>query len=131
MKTEVADFWQRAVQALRTSEALAGSDPDAAASRAYYAAFYAISALFAFQGQSFTKHTAVERSVHRDLVKPGTLPVEVGAAFSWLSNLRHTGDYGGQDHVLPEDAALAVARARLILESVRSNAPEPLPDLDL
>ena len=129
MTPEVSDYWQRAVQALRTAEALVESDPDASASRAYYAAFHGISALFALQQQTFTKHTAVESAVHRDLVKPGLWPVEVGAAFSWLANLRYTGDYGGQEHVLPEDARLAVERARLILERVRDTASEPLPDL--
>jgi uncharacterized protein (UPF0332 family) len=105
------------------------SDPDASASRAYYAAFYAVSALFAFQQQSFTKHTALERAVHRDLVKPGLWPVEAGAAFSWLASIRHTGDYGGHDHVLLDDAKIAVERARLVLERVRTSIPDPLPDL--
>lgn len=129
MTPEVSDHWQRAVQALRTAEALVETDPDASASRAYYAAFHGISALFALRQQTFTKHTAIESAVHRDLVKPGLWPVEVGAAFSWLASLRYTGDYGGQEHVLPEDARAAVERARLILETVRSTGSEPLPDL--
>lgn len=129
MTPEVSDYWQRAVQALRTAEALVESDPDASALRAYYAAFHGISAFFALRQQTFTKHTAVESAVHRDLVKPGLWPVEVGAAFSWLASLRYTGDYGGQEHVLPEDARIAVERARLILETVRNTASEPLPDL--
>jgi uncharacterized protein (UPF0332 family) len=107
---------------------LVESDPDASASRAYYAAFYAVSALFAFQEQSFKKHTALERAVHRDLVKPGLWPVEAGAAFSWLANARHTGDYGGREHVLPADAKVAVERASLVLETVRTTAPDRLPD---
>jgi hypothetical protein len=126
---EVSDYWGRAVQALRTSESLVETDPDASASRAYYAAFYAVSALFAFQQQNFKKHTALEQTVHRDLVKPGLWPVEAGRAFSWLVSLRYTGDYGGQEHVLPEDAKIAVERARLVLEAVRKTAPEPLPDV--
>lgn len=126
MTSEVTDYWRRAVQALQTAESLVESDPDASASRAYYAACYAISALFAFQQQSFTKHTALERAVHRDLVKPGLWPVEAGTAFSWLSSLRYTGDYGGREHVLPDDAKIAVERARLILETVRTTSPEPL-----
>ena len=47
MNSEAADLWQRAVQALATAQSLASSDPDAAASRAYYAAFYAVSSWFA------------------------------------------------------------------------------------
>jgi uncharacterized protein (UPF0332 family) len=116
---EVADYWQRACQALRTAEALVDSDPDASASRAYYAAFHAVSALFASQNQTYSKHTAIERAVHRDLVKAGLWPIEAGAAFSWLASLRYTGDYGGQEHVSPEDAQTAIKRARLVLDAVR------------
>jgi len=105
-------------------------DPDASASRSYYAAFYAVSALLAFDQRSFAKHTAVERAVHRDLVKPGIWPVEAGAAFSWLVTLRTTGDYGGEHHVQPEDARAAVEKAGLILKAVRDSAPEPLLGLD-
>jgi len=126
---EVLDYWRRAVQALQTSEALVESDPDASASRAYYAVFYAVSALFAFQQQNFKKHTALEQAVHRDLVKPGLWPVEAGRAFSWLASLRYTGDYGGHEHVLLDDAKAAVEKARLVLETVRKTAPERLSDL--
>jgi uncharacterized protein len=126
---EVADCWQRALQALRTAEKLLEDDPDASASRSYYAAFYAVSALLAFDQRSFVKHSAVERAVHRDFVKMGLWPAEAGAAFSWLAQLRYTGDYGGEEHVQPEDARSAVEKARLVLRQVRGSAPEPLPDL--
>jgi uncharacterized protein (UPF0332 family) len=129
LSLEVQDEWSRALRALRTAQALVGEDPDAAASRAYYAAFHAVSALLALQGQSFRKHTAVERAVHRDLVKTGRWPPEVGAAFSWLANLRYTGDYGGETHVQTSEALEAVEKATLILEAVRTTlrVPEILP----
>jgi hypothetical protein len=120
---EALDYWTRATQALQTAESLVDRDPDAASSRAYYAAFYAVSALFALEQVSHTKHTAVERAVHRDLVRPGRWSVELGAAFSWLANLRYTADYGGGQHVQKEDAELAVERARMILEAVRGSLP--------
>lgn len=129
MTPEVVDYWNRALQALRTAEKLIEDDPDASASRAYYAAFYGVSAFLAFEQRSFVKHTGVERAVHRDFVKAGLWPVEVGAAFSWLVSLRYTGDYGGEEHVGLEDARAAVEKARLILEAVRGSAPEPLENL--
>lgn len=128
MTPEIEDYWQRALQALRTAEALIESDPDASASGAYYAAFYAASALLAFQQQTFSKHTALERAIHRDLVKSGAWSIEAGAAFSWLANLRYTGDYGGQDHVSPGEARTALEKARLVLAAAGSAAPEPLPE---
>jgi uncharacterized protein len=123
---EILDYWSRAIQALQTAASLINRDPDASSSRAYYAAFYAVSALLAFEQRSLSKHTAIERAVHRDFVKPGIWSAELGAALSWLANLRYTADYGGGEHVQPEDAELAVEKARLILQAVRAAAPEPL-----
>jgi uncharacterized protein (UPF0332 family) len=123
---EVEDLWSRALRALQTAELLAEEDPDASASRSYYAAFYAVSALFAFNQLTFSKHTGLERAVHRDLVKTGLWSVEVGAAFSWLATLRSTGDYGGEEHVQPAEACSAAEKARLVLQAVREAAPEPL-----
>lgn len=128
MSPEVEDLWNRALRALRTAELLADEDPDASASRSYYAAFHAVSALFAFQQLSFSKHAGIERAVHRDLVKTGLWSAETGAAFSWLASLRYTGDYGGDEHVQPADARLALEKARLILKAVHDSAPEPLPE---
>ena len=92
---EAVDFWERARQARHTAEATAESDPDAAASRAYYAAFYGVSCLFAVEGKSFTRHSALEVAVHRDLVKSGRWPRELGEAYAFVLRLRATGDYGG------------------------------------
>ena len=119
MNPEAADLWQRAVQAFTTAESLALSDPDAAASRAYYAVFYAVSAWFTLSGTTFTRHSAVEAAVHRDLVKAGLSSTEVGKSYSLLHSLRSTADYGGRMHVAPEEAAEAVAAARLIITEVR------------
>jgi uncharacterized protein (UPF0332 family) len=119
---EALDLWQRARTALSTAEVLVERDPDAAASRAYYAAFYAVSAYLTLTGSSFRKHTAVERAVHRDLVRPGLWPQELGTTFSWLVSLRYTGDYGGAQHVPPGEATEA-AGARAVLNAVQA-APE-------
>jgi uncharacterized protein (UPF0332 family) len=125
LNPEARDWWNRALRALRTAEQLVDEDPDASASRAYYAVFFAVRALFALEQRTFRKHTEVEAAVHRDLVKPARWPTEVGAAFSWLANLRHTGDYGGQTHVSPEEAGDAVRKAQRVLETVRETSSEP------
>src|SRR6266705_6497112 len=118
MKAAPSDLWARALRALQTAQFTLPLDPDAAASRAYYAAFYAVSALFALEGKTFTKHAAVESAVHRDLVKTGRWPVERGKDYSLLFELRSTGEYGGADHVSDEDAADALEAARRILQAV-------------
>ena len=51
--------WERARKALDSARQLAESDPESAASRAYYAAFHALTGFFAARGQTFTKHAAI------------------------------------------------------------------------
>lgn len=130
MNQDALDLWGRALRSRETSLRLVGLDPDAAASRAYYAAFYAVSALFALQGKTFTRHSALETAVHGELVKPGTWPAELGAAFSWLVRLRKTGDYGGGMHVSPDEAREAADKALRILQAVRITRPELLPKIE-
>ncbi|MBM4321640.1 MAG: HEPN domain-containing protein, partial [Deltaproteobacteria bacterium] len=103
------------------------ADPDGSASRSYYAAFHAVSALFVLEGSTFRKHTAVEAAVHRDLARTGRWAAELGRDFSSLAELRSTGDYGGALHVAPHDARLAIAAARRILEAVRVIHPDVFP----
>ncbi len=42
-----------------------------AINRAYYALFYAVSALLLEEGRRFSKHSGVRAAFNRDLVKPG------------------------------------------------------------
>jgi uncharacterized protein (UPF0332 family) len=118
------DLWARAVKALQVAKFTVGVDFDTAASKAYYAAFYAVSALFATQGRSFTKHSAVEAAVHRDLVKAGIWQPELGEKYSRLVESRILGDYGGALHVQKERAMTAIEFARDILRVVAKSNPE-------
>ena len=79
MTAAAMDFWERAKDALHVARHDVELSPDAAASRAYYAAFYGVSAHFTMEGRSFTKHSAVEAAVHRDLVRAGIWPKKEGA----------------------------------------------------
>ena len=117
--TEFAiNYWRRACQALATARQSAQTDPNAAASRAYYAAFYAVTALFALREQYFTKHAQLRAAVHRDLVNNEHMDPAFGKAFDALVALRDTGDYGGTANVFPEQADQAVEMAKMIVETV-------------
>ena len=130
MKAPASDLWERATDALRVAQHDLALSPDAAASRAYYAAFYAASALFALQDKTFARHSALEAAVHRDLVRPGTWPEELGRGYSRLAQLRHRGDYGGDRHVSESDAKESLRIATDILRAVGDVCPEafPFPD---
>jgi uncharacterized protein (UPF0332 family) len=122
-------LWDRALRARKAAEQNLQIDPDTAASRAYYAAFYAASAHFALQDRTFDKHTALEAAVHRDLVHSGLWPQELGAAYSRLMQLRARGDYGGAQHVSTKDAEQAVRFATEILRAVAQAHPDEFASL--
>lgn len=124
MNREALELWERALEALRAAEALVDVSADAAASRAYYAAFYAVSALFAAEGVTFRRHSGLEAAVHRQLVRPGKWSVELGAAYTKLVELRLTGDYGGAAHVTDQDARQAVGASRAVLRAVQQAHPD-------
>lgn len=130
MSPEAADWWQRAVRSLRTAKKILDEDPDKAASTAYYAAFYAVSALFSFEGQFFRKHAAVKAAVHQRLVNSGRWPTDLGAAYTSLIDSRIVGDYGGAQHVSPDDALRAIEHAGAILRAVQREIPERLPPIE-
>jgi uncharacterized protein (UPF0332 family) len=110
-RQEIVELWQRAQEALRaTSTLLAAGFPDFAAARAYYAAFYAASALLLTEGKTFRSHRGAVALIHRDYVRTGRLPVDIGRILNTLSNLRSVGDYGGATHVSRAEANGALSR---------------------
>lgn len=94
------------------------------ASRAYDAAFHAVSALFAAEGTFFRKHSAVEAAVHRDLVRQGRFSQDLGRDYDELVRWRETGDYGGGLHVTGEEARASLDAARRVLDAVAREHPE-------
>jgi len=123
-RREVVELWQRAQEALRATQTLlAAGFPDFAAARAYYAAFYAASALLLAEGKTFRSHRGVVALIHRDYVRSGRLSVDMGRVLSTLSDLRSVGDYGGATHISHAEANVALIEARQFLEAVRSLLP--------
>lgn len=112
MSADARYHWRLARRFVQTAGVdLSAGDPDSAASRAYYAAYHAVAALFALDAIVFRKHEAIEAAVHRDLVKSGRLPVSVGKDYTDLRQLRLRGDYGAGLPVDETSAHDAIARA--------------------
>ena len=130
MNPEAMDLWERAKKALHAARSNLVIDLDTVASRAYYAAFYAVSARFALEGKTFKKHSAVQAAVHRDLVKPGLWHERLGEGYTQLMKLRYTGDYGVGQRVLSEDAEEAVNTADKILRAIVELKPEVFTGLE-
>jgi uncharacterized protein (UPF0332 family)/predicted nucleotidyltransferase len=94
VKQVVAEWMTRAEEALASG----GAELDAGRysftiNRAYYAAFYAVSAVLLKQGRHFVKHAGVRAAMHRDLVHEGLLTLEHGKAYDALFELRLVADY--------------------------------------
>ena len=119
-----AALWDKAQEALHVARHTLAMSADATASRAYYAAFYAVSAHFALAGRTFKKHYTLEAAVHRDLIKSGAWPKELGQGFSYLVQLRYKGDYSASDRVTQEQAEKAIDVAAGILKAVADANPE-------
>ncbi len=128
MNEEAIGFWNRALKTLQSAKLLLSDDPDSSTSRAYYSAFYAASALFALQGRTFSKHSALESAVHRDLVRSGHWPKELGADYSYLLRLRAKGDYGGLEHVSENEAEGAIQAVQRILITVHETHSDVFSD---
>jgi uncharacterized protein len=61
--------------------------------RLYYACFYAVSALLVTRGISTSRHGHLRSLLHRDFVKTGLIPTELGRHFDRLFSNRQEGDY--------------------------------------
>jgi uncharacterized protein (UPF0332 family) len=118
---EITANVERAEQSLAAAKELAARGfPDFAASRAYYAAFYASTAALLNEGIELSKHSGVIASVHQRLVKTGKLDKEQGRGLNWLFELRSVGDYGVTVHVSQQDAERAVQVAEGFLRVIKS-----------
>lgn len=116
---EIAACLQRADTSLNAAKDMITKGYfDIAASRAYYAAFYAASALLLKENIDTTKHSGVIAIIHRNFVKEGKLDKEQGKNLNWLFELRGVGDYGVSEHVSSGEAQKAVHVAGEFLISV-------------
>jgi uncharacterized protein (UPF0332 family) len=109
----VIDYWMR-----RADEALASMRLEEATdhyhfavNRAYYACFYAASAVLLQEGCKFVKHSGVRSAVHQELVKTGRLDVRWGDVYDQLFDSRHRADYIALAEFDAEDAAELIREA--------------------
>ncbi|MBM4047336.1 MAG: HEPN domain-containing protein [Planctomycetes bacterium] len=96
-----------------------------AASRAYYCAFHAVTAVLLSKGLSFSSHGQTLGAFNREFVKTGLFPREYGARLGKMERDRQAGDYRATspiaDTVAKEDVAMAadvLAACRRYLEAL-------------
>jgi uncharacterized protein (UPF0332 family) len=117
---EIAANLRRAEQSIQAAGELArGGYFDFAASRAYYGAFYAATAVLLHERFGFKKHSGVIAAIHQKFVKTGKLDKQLGRDLNWLFELRDVGDYGVTLHVQQEDAEKAIKAAEVFLDAIK------------
>jgi uncharacterized protein (UPF0332 family) len=85
---------ERAEESLNEAKILAeASYWNTAASRLYYAAFYAVNALLINQGLIFKTHSGTKTLFHKHFIMNGKVDAQYGTIYNRLSNLRQLGDY--------------------------------------
>jgi len=128
MKEFIRGQWAKAMRSIAVAQGTLDTDPDSAASRAYYAAFHGVTAVLARRGMEFTKHTAVRAALHRDLIQSGDLSVDLGRDYDFLLDLRETADYGGVAEASLASARKAIEKARAILAVLKTLLPDDAVD---
>ena len=94
-----------------------------AASRAYYAMFYAATAALLHEGKQFAKHSAVIAEFNRIFVQQGVFDAGMFKALQRAFDLRSEGDY----ELLPvsrEEAQSATDAAALFVDRIRQHLRE-------
>jgi uncharacterized protein (UPF0332 family) len=97
-----------------------------ASSRAYYAAFHAVSAALLSRGETYSRHGQVLGAFNRGFVHTGLFPREFTALLTRLFENRQSGDYGVLPGVTEVEARQDVADAQQIVEAMR-RLLSPLP----
>jgi uncharacterized protein (UPF0332 family) len=98
---------------------LAQQHHEFAASRAYYAMFYAAQAALLLRNMQFAKHSAVIARFNREFVKSGVFAPSLFKALEKGFTLRNQGDYGILP-LEPDEAASLLVQARDFLVTVRA-----------
>ncbi len=91
---------------------------DFAASRAYYAMFYAVEALMLDLDLSFSKHSAIIAAFGKEFVKTGMFDSRFHRYILNAFDLRNTGDYGIIHAVSAENASQTIAEAGELLAEI-------------
>ncbi len=90
----IARLLEKADESLDAAESLLADDHNAfAASRTYYAMFFAAEAALLKKGLSFSKHTAVMAEFNRVFVKNGVFGPEMFKSLQLGFDMRSPGDY--------------------------------------
>jgi uncharacterized protein (UPF0332 family) len=93
--------------------------PDDAASRAYYAAFHAVSALHLADGNAFSSHAQLIGRFNKDFVRTRRMPTAFARILTRLFQDRQLGDDGAPASISPAQARQDIDDARQLIVAIR------------
>jgi len=89
-----------------------------ACNRAYYAIFYAASALLYSKGKSYGKHSAVIAAFRQYFIKTEEFAKKWSDVYEYVMSSRHTGDYELSDQLEKEQVIDVVEQAQSFVAEV-------------
>lgn len=112
-RQEVTEYWMRkSAEALESARSeLEAGRLDFSVNRAYYACFYAASAVLLKMGKKFVKHSGLRGAVHKDLVKAGLMDRKWGKTFDRVFENRQSADYTAMHNFEKEQVEEMVAES--------------------
>jgi len=122
LRRQLQDMIDKGRRALASAEReLAAGDFDFAASRAYYAAFYAAEALLLSHGVTCSTHSGVISEFGKRFVSTGRMTKDIGRKLAHLFRERQTGDYEFGMSIDESDAREDILHARAILDAIEND----------
>lgn len=120
MNEEVKRLIAKSEHALKVAEELikAGYPPDAA-SKIYYAMFYAAQALLKANNIDVTKHSAVESSFGYHFAKAGKIDAKYHKMLIEARKIREIADYDIQDEIVEPEASLKVEQGKEFVQAIK------------
>lgn len=120
MRDELTAILTLAEEKLRAAHLLIeGEAWGDASSRAYYAAFHAVSAALLSRNQTYSSHAQVLGAFNKVFVHLGLFPREFTVLLTRLFENRQSGDYDVTPGVTEAEARQDVADAQRIVEAIR------------
>ena len=113
---------QKAKDSLRGARALVNETLyDFAVSRAYYAMFYAASAMLLSRQLSFSRHSAVIGAFGKEFIKTGVFAQQLHEWLNEASEKRSRGDYDFDANLTEAQADVQIERAKQFVAAMETH----------
>lgn len=120
MTEEVRKLIEKAEHALEVAEELMNNGyPSDAASKIYYAMFYAAQALLKSEGIDVVKHSAVESAFGFRFAKTGKIDPKYHKMLIDARKIREIADYDIQEEIVEPVASLKIEEGKAFLKAIK------------